>query len=69
LAKNNETPPADQSKKPPIEDQLKEKSLKVYIYAHGKKERKKERTGGYQGGAARPPASQAQALQTTTSTS
>jgi hypothetical protein len=32
LAKNNETPPADQSKKPPIEDQLKGKTLKVYMY-------------------------------------
>jgi predicted DNA-binding transcriptional regulator len=38
LAKNNETPPADESKKPPIEDQLKGKTLKVYMYMVKKKE-------------------------------
>ena len=38
MAKNNETPPADESKKPPIEDQLKGKTLKVYMYMVKKKE-------------------------------
>jgi predicted transcriptional regulator len=38
LAKNNETPPADESKKLPIEDQLKGKTLKVYMYMVKKKE-------------------------------
>ena len=38
MAKNNDTPPADESKKPPIEDQLKGKTLKVYMCMVKKKE-------------------------------